>query len=132
MQCWTCLQTGSPKTQITACIISDVIMQKSVQCAAMLHWDTLVTCACNLYMWCRQWRHYIISRQWRGVFPQNKCDYSLMNILYYWLVMRVTYDMLDLKTKGSPMLKAEGNILSLGPTYHMLPESPVNNCFVIP
>ena len=28
--------------------------------------------------------------------------------------------------------KAEGNILSKGPTYHMLPESPVNNCFVIP
>ena len=26
----------------------------------------------------------------------------------------------------------EGNILSSGPTYHMLPESPVNNCFVIP
>ena len=27
--------------------------------------------------------------------------------------------------------EAEGNILSEGPTY-MLPESPVNNCFVIP
>ena len=28
--------------------------------------------------------------------------------------------------------KAEGNILAEGPTYHILPEYPVNNCFVIP
>ena len=28
--------------------------------------------------------------------------------------------------------EASGNILSSGPTYHMLPESQVNNCFVIP
>ena len=40
--------------------------------------------------------------------------------------------MLDLKTKCCPRPKAEGNFLSEGPTYHMLPESPVNNCFVIP
>ena len=46
--------------------------------------------------------------------------------------MRATYDMLDLKTKCCPRPKAEGNILSDGPTYHMLPESTVNNCFVIP
>ena len=46
--------------------------------------------------------------------------------------MRATYDMLDLKTKCCPRPKAEGKILSEGPTYHMLPESPVNNCFVIP
>ena len=54
-------------------------------------------------------------------------------ILYnYGLVMRATYDMLDLKTKCCPRPKAEGNIMYEGPTYHMLPESPVNNCFVIP
>ena len=46
--------------------------------------------------------------------------------------MRATYDMLDLKTKCCPRPKAEGNILSEGPTYYMLTESPVNNCFVIP
>ena len=51
-------------------------------------------------------------------------------VLYnYWLVMRATYDMLDLKTKCCPRPKAEGNILSEGPTYHMLPESPVNQSF---
>ena len=38
--------------------------------------------------------------------------------------------MLDLKTKCCPRPEAEGNILSEGPTYHMLPESAVNNCFV--
>ena len=46
--------------------------------------------------------------------------------------MRATYDMLDLKTKCCTRPKAEDNILSEGPTYHMLSESPVNNCFVIP
>ena len=46
--------------------------------------------------------------------------------------MMATYDMLDLKTKYCPRPKAEGNILSEGPTYHMLPESSVNNCFVKP
>ena len=43
-------QNSGPKTDITACVISDVIMQKSVQCAAMLHCAILVTCACSLYM----------------------------------------------------------------------------------
>ena len=38
--------------------------------------------------------------------------------------------MLDQKTKCCPMPKAEGNILSEGPTYHMMPEYPVNDCFV--
>ena len=60
----------------------------------------------------------------------SKCIFTLL--YNYWLVMRAIYDMLDLKTKYCPRPKAEGNILSEGPTYHMLPESPVNNCFVIP
>ena len=46
--------------------------------------------------------------------------------------MRATFDMLDLKTKCFKRPKAEGNNLTDGPTYDMLPESPVNNCFVIP
>ena len=38
--------------------------------------------------------------------------------------------MLDLQTKCCPRPSASGNILSSGPTYHMLPSSPVNN-FII-
>ena len=38
--------------------------------------------------------------------------------------------MLDLKTKCCPRPSASGNILSSGPTYHMLPSSPVNNCII--
>ena len=38
--------------------------------------------------------------------------------------------MLDLQTKCCPRPSASGNILSSGPTYHMLPSSPVNNCIV--
>ena len=40
--------------------------------------------------------------------------------------------MLNLKKKRCPRWKAVGNILSEEPTYHVLPESEVNNCFVIP
>ena len=40
--------------------------------------------------------------------------------------------MLDFKTKCCPRPKAKDNILSSGPTFHVLPEFPVNNCFVIP
>ena len=50
-KCWS-------KNEITACmdkgVISDVIMQKSVQCAAMLHCDKLVTFACSLNVLFRQ------------------------------------------------------------------------------
>ena len=38
--------------------------------------------------------------------------------------------MLDLQTKCCPRPSASGNILSSGPTYHMLPSSPVNNCII--
>ena len=41
-------------------------------------------------------------------------------------------DMLGLRTKCRPRPKAEGNIWYEGPIYHILPESPVNTCFVIP
>ena len=67
--------------------------------------------------------------------------YSLDTILYhkpmkveqnnYWLGIRATYDMLDLQTKCCPRPSASGNILSSGPTYHMLPSSPVNNCIIL-
>ena len=39
--------------------------------------------------------------------------------------------MLDLQTKCCPQPSASGNILSSGPTYHMLPSSPVNNCIIV-
>ena len=39
--------------------------------------------------------------------------------------------MLDLQTKCCPRPSASGNILSSGPTYHMLPSSPVNNCIML-
>ena len=39
--------------------------------------------------------------------------------------------MLDLQTKCCPRPSASGNILSSGPTYHMLPSSPVNNCILL-
>ena len=38
--------------------------------------------------------------------------------------------MLDLQTKCCPRPSASGNILSSGPTYHMLPSTPVNNCIM--
>ena len=39
--------------------------------------------------------------------------------------------MLDLQIKCCPRPSASGNILSSGPTYHMLPSSPVNNCIIL-
>ena len=38
--------------------------------------------------------------------------------------------MSDLQTKCCPRPSALGNILSSGPTYHMLPSSPVNNSII--
>ena len=39
--------------------------------------------------------------------------------------------MFDLQTKCCPRSSASGNILSSGPTYNMLPSSPVNNCIIV-
>ena len=64
------------------------------------------------------WILYLILNQWR----YNKTIIDLG--------IRATYDMLDLKTKCCPRPSASGNILSSGPTYHMLPSSPVNNCII--
>ena len=54
-------------------------------------------------------------------------------ILYScWLGLRATDDLLALKMNCCQRPKAEGNSSSEGPTDHLLPENPDNNCFVIP
>ena len=49
-----------------------------------------------------------------------------------WLGLRATDDLLALKMNCCQRPKAEGNSSSEGPTDHLWPENPDNNCFVIP
>ena len=53
------------------------------------------------------------------------------------IIQLLTYDEGNIwyvgpEDKMLPEAEGRGQHLSEGPTYHMLPESPVNNCFVIP
>ena len=60
-------------------------------------------------------------------------DLSWHNTVYScWLGLRATDDLLALKMNCCQRPKAEGNSSSEGPTDHLLPENPDNNCFVIP
>ena len=84
MQCWTCLQKCSPKTEIAACVISDVIMQ---ECAVCSDHDALrqIDDVCMQPVLCDADSDVMIIYQDNigACLRRINVGYSLMNILYY-------------------------------------------------
>ena len=56
----------------------------------------------------------------------------MCNLMAWYIIQLLTGDEGNIWYVGPEDKMTKDNILSEGPTYHMLPESPVNNCFVIP